>query len=48
MARALIKQVAEDVAFDHAISPERVRGKITVLAVEGSFDSPVERVASEG
>lgn len=32
---ALIKQVAEDVAFDHAVSPDRVRATITVLPVEG-------------
>jgi hypothetical protein len=34
---ALIKKVAEDVAFDHAVSPDRVRAKITVLPVEGRW-----------
>jgi hypothetical protein len=32
---ALMKQVAEDVAFDHAVSLDRVRATITVLPVEG-------------
>jgi len=34
---ALIKQVAEDVAFDHAVSPDRVRASITVLPVHGTW-----------
>jgi hypothetical protein len=32
---ALIKQIADDVAFDRSVSPNLVRAKITILPVEG-------------